>query len=126
MIKVSLSWERYGPFNEILHYKSFSLPPFNTAYQTGHKKTKITSMKRKSLENRDGTKRRKHFKESVAMNMRLLSQHVREKANQSTVQYVDQVLTDMIFSHYRTGMVLSRYLPFGNLLGSKAASWSRN
>ena len=34
MIKVSLPWELYETFDEILHYKSFSLPLFNTINQT--------------------------------------------------------------------------------------------
>ena len=33
VIKVSLSWEWYGTFDEILHYKSFLLPPFSTNNQ---------------------------------------------------------------------------------------------
>ena len=37
VIKISLPSERYGTFDEILHYKSFSLPPFNTINQTGRK-----------------------------------------------------------------------------------------
>ena len=36
MIKVSLSWEWHGTFDDILNYKSFSLPPFNATNQTNH------------------------------------------------------------------------------------------
>ena len=36
-IKVSLPWVWYGTFNEILYYKSFTLPPFSTTNQTGRK-----------------------------------------------------------------------------------------
>ena len=35
VIKVSLPWKWYGTFDEILHYNSFSLPPFSTTDQTG-------------------------------------------------------------------------------------------
>ena len=34
VIKVSLSWEWHETFDEILHYNSFSLPPFDTTNQT--------------------------------------------------------------------------------------------
>ena len=39
VIKVSLLWECYGTFDEILHYKSFPLLLFNTPNQTGRKIT---------------------------------------------------------------------------------------
>ena len=38
VIKVSLPWEWYGIFDEILHYKSFPLPPFSITNQTDRKK----------------------------------------------------------------------------------------
>ena len=34
VIKVSLLWEWYETFNEILHYKSFLLSSFSTTNQT--------------------------------------------------------------------------------------------
>ena len=37
MIKVPLPWGRYRTFDEILHYKSFLLPPFNITNQTDSK-----------------------------------------------------------------------------------------
>ena len=39
VIKVSLLWEWYETFHKILHYKLFSLPPFNTTNKTGRKST---------------------------------------------------------------------------------------
>ena len=34
VIKVSLPWESYGTFDEILYFKSFSLPLFSITNQT--------------------------------------------------------------------------------------------
>ena len=39
VIEVSLPWEWYGTFDETLHYKTFSLPPFSTTNQTARKST---------------------------------------------------------------------------------------
>ena len=43
LIKVSLSWEWYKTFYEILHYKLFSLPLFSTTNQTDHQINTIRS-----------------------------------------------------------------------------------
>ena len=49
VIKVLLPWEWYKTFNEILNYKSFSLPLFST---TGHWKAwRSLTAKDKSKEN---------------------------------------------------------------------------